>query len=133
MTDHQTQNERSTPTSRRALATGSSLLAVMILLSMLPPSAGLVAVSALGDDPARTTLRDVGGSTRREARTLRTHIRTRLAQAERTPFSVQPSTSLLRFAAVDAAPVTDRATSATPIRDMSPVRDALLALPPPRA
>lgn len=128
MTQHQTQSEQVPATPRRTLATGSSLPAVLILLSMLPPSAGLVAVSALGDDPVRITLRDPSTSSRRETRVLPVKLRTPVATAAH----ISPTPRTLH-GVTDLAPThyADERFAKAP--GAAPVREALLALPPPRA
>lgn len=133
MTHHQTQNEHAQPTSRRALAPGSSLLAVMILLSMLPPTAGLTAMSVLGDDPVAITLRDSGTTPRREARSTRVLVRVPLHTPERTPLASAAPRSLLSIAAQTTPALPVNAAGPSRPASIAWVRDALLSLPPPRA
>lgn len=136
MTDHQTQSEHRPAHSRRTLANGSSLLAVLILLSMLPPTAGIVAVNALGDDSTSISIRDTSGVPRRETRTNRAQGRVhsisvpRAASPDLLHGSGLSLLAILEHHATGQVTLHDRRHSPRPT---ATVRDALLALPPPTA
>lgn len=133
MTTHQTQSEQAPATSRRALATGSTLLAVLVLMSMLPPSAGLVAVTALGDDPVRIALRDVGHAPRREARVHGPVLRVTRVPLERSIDLALPPRDLIDTASATSNVASDHRDEVVLATSTPLVRDAWLALPPPRA